>query len=111
MISPPSKVQIGRVDLAEQHNNEALGIEESGSDRSGILDSQLVEARIQAIRRHFVEAERLFAQSSKVQRRTNLKCGKLKPVWPKLLTKRESQFKLKKNTAKRLGQSKQQDSL
>jgi CHAT domain-containing protein/Tfp pilus assembly protein PilF len=54
------EMQIGRVDLAERDNKEALEIESNGSDKSGILDSQLVRARIQASRRHFVEAERLF---------------------------------------------------
>ena len=54
------ELQLGRVDLAEQYNNEALENERTGSDKSGILDSQLVKARIQVFRRHSVDAERIF---------------------------------------------------
>ena len=54
------ELQLGRLDLAEQHNHEALEVERTGSDKSGILDSQLVRARIQAFRQHPVEAERIF---------------------------------------------------
>ena len=54
------ELQLGRVDLAERHNIEALEIEGTGSDKSGILDSQLVRARIQAFRHNPVEAERIF---------------------------------------------------
>jgi CHAT domain-containing protein len=54
------ELQLGRIDLAERHNIEALEIEGTGSDKSGILDSQLVRARIQAFRHNPVEAERIF---------------------------------------------------
>src|SRR5258708_4943816 len=54
------EMQLGRVDLAEQYSNEALEIERNGADKSCILGSQLVKARVQPSRCHFCESERLF---------------------------------------------------
>ena len=54
------EMQLGRVDLAERYTNEALEIERNGSDKSGTLNSQLLQARIRAFRGHFLDAERLF---------------------------------------------------
>jgi len=54
------QLQIGHVDLAERYNSEALEMERNGSDKSGILDSQLVKARIQAFRHQSLAAERDF---------------------------------------------------
>lgn len=54
------ELQMGRVDLAQIHNREALEIERQGLDKSGILDSRLIKARIDASRGHFLDAERAF---------------------------------------------------
>lgn len=54
------EIETGRIDLAEQHNNEAQTIERASSDQSGLRDSQLLTARIQAGRRSYAEADKIF---------------------------------------------------
>jgi CHAT domain-containing protein len=54
------ELETDRIDLAEQHNNEAQAIERASSDQSGLRDSQLVTARIHAGRRNYAEAEKIF---------------------------------------------------
>jgi CHAT domain-containing protein len=54
------EIETGRIDLAEQHNNEAQAIERASSDQSGLRDSQLVTARIHGERRNYAEAEKIF---------------------------------------------------
>ena len=54
------EIETGHIDLAEQHNNEALAIERAGSDQSDLRDSQLITGRIYAERRNFGEAEKVF---------------------------------------------------
>jgi CHAT domain-containing protein len=55
-------LETGRVEVAQQYNKEALDIEHSGEDQSGILQSQLISARIQAGVHNFPEAEKLFQE-------------------------------------------------
>src|SRR2546429_280005 len=50
----------GHVELAENHNREALGIERAGLDRFGIASSTIIAGRIAAGRRQYPEAERTF---------------------------------------------------
>lgn len=53
-------LETGRIELAMQYNKEATDMERDGLDQSGVLDSQLVRARIQASERNFPEAETLY---------------------------------------------------
>lgn len=53
-------LQTGRMDLAEQYNKEALGIERAGLDQSGIQESQLITARIEFGKQHYSGAARLL---------------------------------------------------
>jgi len=50
----------GHVELAENHNREALGIERAGLDQFGIAPSTIIAGRIAAGRRQYPEAERTF---------------------------------------------------
>jgi CHAT domain-containing protein len=54
------ELETDRIDLAEQHNNEAEAIERASSDQSGLRDSQLVAARIHAGRGNYAEAEKIL---------------------------------------------------
>lgn len=50
----------GHVELAENHNREALGIERAGLDQFGIASSTIIAGRIATGRRQYPEAERTF---------------------------------------------------
>ncbi len=54
-------LETGRGDLAEEYNKEALAIERAGLDQSGVLDSQLITARIELAKRHYDKAAQLLA--------------------------------------------------
>ena len=52
----------GRLELAQNYNQEAIAIERSGLDLSGIPNTKMLTARISEAHRKFVEAERLFQE-------------------------------------------------
>jgi CHAT domain-containing protein/tetratricopeptide (TPR) repeat protein len=52
----------GRLTEAERYNEEAMGIEASGSDKFGRLDSLLMAGHIAEAQRRFPEAENFFQQ-------------------------------------------------
>lgn len=53
-------LETGDVEAAERYNMEASNLEQSGIDRSQVLYSALIRARIYSNRRDFAEAEPLF---------------------------------------------------
>lgn len=53
-------LETGRLEEAEQYNKQVLKLEEAETDRSGVLDSLVLSGRIEAKKRHFAEAEKLF---------------------------------------------------
>ena len=53
-------LKTGRLDQAEQRVQEALELEEAGLDHFGTLQSLLLSGRIETIRRHFAQAEKLL---------------------------------------------------
>jgi len=53
-------LETGRIDLADRYNEEASDIERAGLDQSGIEESQLLTARIEAGKRDYPESERLL---------------------------------------------------
>jgi CHAT domain-containing protein len=55
-------LETGRVELAQQYNKEALGIERAGLDQSGVSVSQLISARIEASQRNLAGAEKLLQE-------------------------------------------------
>jgi CHAT domain-containing protein len=54
-----------QLDAAEQYNQQALKLEESGRDHFGVLDSLLVSGRIEIRRQHFAQAQELFDRISR----------------------------------------------
>lgn len=53
-------LETDQTDAAEKYNKEALDVERAGLDQSGIQQSQLVAARIEASEKHYEEARRLL---------------------------------------------------
>ncbi len=53
----------GRLEEAEQHNQEALQLEEAGLDHFGVLESQLLLGRIETGKHEFDKAEKLFRRT------------------------------------------------
>lgn len=53
-------LETGRLDEAEQHNKEALDLEEAGADHFSVLESVLLSGRIAAKKENFAEAENLL---------------------------------------------------
>ncbi|MGC1485869.1 MAG: CHAT domain-containing protein [Candidatus Acidiferrum sp.] len=53
-------LQTGRLDEAEQYNQQALKLEEAGADHFGVLDSLVLSGRIETKNGHFAQAEKLF---------------------------------------------------
>lgn len=53
-------LETGQIEAAEKYSNEELEMEKAGQDRSAILESQLIRARIAAGKRESAEAEKLF---------------------------------------------------
>ena len=50
----------GRLEEAEKDNKEAIGLEESGQDHFGVLESVLLSGRIETRKGDFPQAEKLF---------------------------------------------------
>jgi CHAT domain-containing protein/Tfp pilus assembly protein PilF len=53
-------LETGRTELAERYNKEASELERAGLDRSNVLSSELIRARILYHKRDFTDAEPLF---------------------------------------------------
>jgi CHAT domain-containing protein len=53
-------LETGGAEAAERYNNEALEVERAGLDQSGIQESQLITARIEARKRQYNEAAKLL---------------------------------------------------
>jgi CHAT domain-containing protein len=56
------ELKIGRLDLAERHNQESRNLEAAGLDQSATRSNKLLTARIFAGHRQFDDAERLYQQ-------------------------------------------------
>lgn len=55
-----AELETGRVESAEKHYEEAIGLEENNLDRSQILASQLIRGRIGAEKHDYARAEKSF---------------------------------------------------
>lgn len=55
-----SELEQGRIDLAQQHNNEASDLERAGHDQTGTLYSLVVAGRIETAKQQYAAAEKLL---------------------------------------------------
>ena len=56
------ELEIGRIESAEKHYEEAIRLEQGSLDRSELLASQLVRGRIDAQKQDYVQAEKSFRE-------------------------------------------------